>query len=89
VDSFRSSSVPDERIVYTYEMHMGDTRISVSLATLQFKAEGKGARLLLTEQGAYLDGHDIPAQREAGTRDLLDKLDKELKRQSPDVRPVN
>jgi uncharacterized protein YndB with AHSA1/START domain len=79
-DAIYQDIVPNERIVYTYEMHMDDTRISVSLATLQFKAEGGGTRLILTEQGAYLDGHDIPAQREAGTRELLANLDKELKR---------
>src|SRR5688572_16469972 len=30
--------VKDERIVYTYEMRMDDTRISVSLATFELKA---------------------------------------------------
>jgi uncharacterized protein YndB with AHSA1/START domain len=29
--------VPDQRIVYTYDMHMGEMRISVSLATVEFK----------------------------------------------------
>jgi uncharacterized protein YndB with AHSA1/START domain len=66
--------VPDERIVYAYEMYMDDTRISVSVATFELRSEGKGTRLVLTEQGAFLDGHDYPAQREAGTRDLLEKL---------------
>ncbi len=27
--------------------------------------------LIYTEQGAFLDGYDTPAQREQGTRDLL------------------
>lgn len=73
-DALYYDIVPNERIVYTYDMHMDDARISVSLATCEFKAEGKGTRLVYTEQGAYLDGHDYPAQREAGTRDLFDKL---------------
>jgi uncharacterized protein YndB with AHSA1/START domain len=70
--------VPDERIVYSYDMHLGETRISVSLATIEFKAQGSGTRLVLTEQGAFLDGHDSPAQREQGTGGLLEALGKEL-----------
>jgi uncharacterized protein YndB with AHSA1/START domain len=70
--------IPDQRIVYTYDMHLDGKRISVSLATIEFKPDGKGTRLVLTEQGAYLDGWDNPAQREAGTRGLLDALAKSL-----------
>jgi uncharacterized protein YndB with AHSA1/START domain len=66
--------VPNERIVTTYEMHMGDARISVSLATVEFKPEGAGTHLTYTEQGAFLDGHDTPAAREQGTRELLEAL---------------
>ncbi|OLB73714.1 MAG: polyketide cyclase [Actinobacteria bacterium 13_2_20CM_2_71_6] len=72
--------VPNERIVTTYDMHMDETRISVSLATVEFQPAGTGTRLVYTEQGAYLDGHDTPAQREHGTRDLLEALDTELRR---------
>jgi uncharacterized protein YndB with AHSA1/START domain len=70
--------VPDERIVTTYEMHMDDARISVSVATVEFQPEGSGTRLVLTEQGVFLDGHDTPAQREHGTRELLENLGKAL-----------
>ena len=66
--------VPDERIVYTYEMHADEARISVSVATVQFRSEGETTKLILTEQGAFLDGHDTVAQREEGTRGLLDSL---------------
>jgi uncharacterized protein YndB with AHSA1/START domain len=72
--------VPDERIVYAYDMHMGDDRISVSLATVELKPEGEGTKLVFTEQGAFLDGLDDPAQRESGTGSLLDALAKELER---------
>jgi uncharacterized protein YndB with AHSA1/START domain len=71
--------VPDERIVMTYDMHLDDKRISVSLTTLEFKPEGEGTRLTLTEQGAFLDGFDDPAERERGTRELLDSLDREIR----------
>ena len=35
-DSLYYDIVPDERIVYSYEMHLDDKRISVSLATIEF-----------------------------------------------------
>jgi uncharacterized protein YndB with AHSA1/START domain len=66
--------VPDQRVVYSYDMLFGETRISVSLATIELLAEGKGTRLMLTEQGAFLDGHDTSETREHGTGVLLDLL---------------
>jgi len=66
--------VPNERIVYSYDMHLGERRISVSLATIEFFADGRGTRLKLTEQGAFLDGHDDVASREHGTRALMEQL---------------
>ncbi|MEK1889199.1 MAG: SRPBCC family protein [Phyllobacterium sp.] len=66
--------VPDQRIIYTYDMHLDDKRISVSLTTLELGPEGTGTRLILTEQGAYLDEFDDPALRRRGTEDLLDAL---------------
>jgi uncharacterized protein YndB with AHSA1/START domain len=74
--------VPNERIVSTYDMHMDATRISVSLATVEFKPAGKGTRLVYTEQGAFLDGVDLPVDRESGTATLLDQLGAELARQA-------
>ena len=67
--------VPEQRIVYTYEMYADETRISVSVATVQFRGQGATTQLVLTEQGVFLDGHDTAAQREEGTRSLLDSLD--------------
>ena len=66
--------VANERIVTTYDMTVDKKRISVSLSTLELRAEGKGTRLVLTEQGAYLDGSDTGAQRKEGTEGLLDAL---------------
>ena len=73
--------VPDERIVYAYDMHTGDRRISVSLGTVQLEPEGDGTRLTYTEQGAYLDGLDTPEQRQQGTGGLFDALGEELARE--------
>lgn len=70
--------VPDERIVYTYEMTMDGRRISVSLATIEIRAAGGGTELTVTEQGAYLDGLDQPAMRRQGTEHLLAALGESL-----------
>lgn len=66
--------VPNQRIVYSYELLFGEIRVSVSLATIEILAEGKGTRLVLTEQGAFFDGHDTSSTREHGTGELLDAL---------------
>ncbi|RWD63030.1 SRPBCC family protein [Mesorhizobium sp.] len=70
--------VPNRRIVYSYELLFGETRVSVSLATIELIAEGRGTRLILTEQGAFFDGIDSPATREHGTGELLDALEAAL-----------
>jgi len=77
--------VPNERIVFAYDLHRDDTRISVSLTTIEFKAEGKGTRLVFTEQGAFLDGHDTPAQREHGTSVGLDRVEAALRDEPADA----
>jgi uncharacterized protein YndB with AHSA1/START domain len=66
--------VPDERIVYTYEMYADEVRLSVSVATIEFRGQQSTTRLVLTEQGVFLDDHDTVAQREEGTRSLLESL---------------
>jgi uncharacterized protein YndB with AHSA1/START domain len=74
-DAIYHDIVPRERIVYTYEMHLDDRKISVSLATLQIKPAGQGrTKLLVDEQGAFLDGYDDAGSRERGTGGLLDQL---------------
>jgi uncharacterized protein YndB with AHSA1/START domain len=66
--------VPDVRLIYTYTMHLDTKRISASVATVEFRAEGTGTKMIFTEQGVFLDGFDDAAGREKGTRDLFDKL---------------
>ena len=70
--------VANQRIIYAYDMHIDDQRISVSLATIELKPEGSGTRLTFTEQGAFLDGYDDATDRERGTRLLLDALGRSL-----------
>lgn len=71
--------VPHQRIVYVYDMRVNDTLISISLATIEFSAAKGGTRLVLTEQGAFLDGYDNAGSREKGTGILLDQLDASLR----------
>jgi len=72
--------VPNQRLVFTYDMHVDDKRISVSLATVQFKSAGAGTRLSFTEQAVFLDGFVDGGGREQGTRAHLERLDEALKR---------
>jgi uncharacterized protein YndB with AHSA1/START domain len=72
--------VPEQRIVYTSTLSAGADLMTVSLTTVEFTpGEDGGTRLVLTEQGAYLDGQEQPAWREQGTADQLDALAAELK----------
>jgi uncharacterized protein YndB with AHSA1/START domain len=70
--------IPNERIVYLYEMRINGTKISASLASIEIKATATGADLKLTEQGAFLDGYDDAGSRERGTIALLEAMEKSL-----------
>ena len=77
--------VPDQRIVYSYEMYADGARISVSVATIEFAPSGDGTTLTVTEQGAYLDGIDgpgAPGLRCEGVTEMLDNLTDYLKQQA-------
>jgi uncharacterized protein YndB with AHSA1/START domain len=73
-DALYQDIVPGQRIVYTYDMHHDQQRISVSVATIELQSAGDGTKLTVTEQGVYLDGLDTSAQREHGTGALMDAL---------------
>jgi uncharacterized protein YndB with AHSA1/START domain len=77
-DAIYYDVIKNERLVYCYEMHLDDRKISVSVATLQLQADGNRTRLLVTEQGAFLDGYDDAGAREHGTGELLDALGRSL-----------
>jgi uncharacterized protein YndB with AHSA1/START domain len=70
--------VPEERIIYSYEMYLDDKRISVSLATIEFIPEGDNTKVVLHETGAFLDGFDKPEIREQGSGYLFDALEAAL-----------
>ena len=73
-DALYEDIVGDERIVYTYNMHRGEQRLSVSVSTVELAPAGEGTHLRYTEQGVFLDGADTVDAREHGTRELLEKL---------------
>jgi uncharacterized protein YndB with AHSA1/START domain len=78
-DAVYHEVVPNERLIYTYVMHLNDKKISVSLATMELRAEGDKTTLRVSEQGAFLDGYDDAGSREHGTGHLLDALGASLK----------
>jgi uncharacterized protein YndB with AHSA1/START domain len=78
-DAIYHDVIPNERLVYSYVMHLNEKKISASLATMELKTEGAKTTLLVTEQGAFLDGYDDAGSREHGTGLLLDALGESLK----------
>ena len=55
-------------------MFLDGMKISTSLATIDFEPKGKGTRMVLTEQHAFVDGYEDNGARERGTSDLLDQF---------------
>ena len=82
-ESFYRDIVPDQRIVYSSTLSAGDDVVTVSLTTVELTpgelSPGGGTRLVLTEQGTFLDGREDPSWRERGTADWLDALGAELR----------
>jgi uncharacterized protein YndB with AHSA1/START domain len=70
--------VPDERIVHVYEVWIAGQLVSVSLAAVEFKPEGAGTQISVTELGAFFDGAEAPPDRIEGTKYVLDRLDEVL-----------
>jgi uncharacterized protein YndB with AHSA1/START domain len=67
--------VENERIILVYDMFQNGKKLSVSLLTLEFRAEGGKTRLIHTEQGSYLTGGaEAVKSREHGTTWHVDNL---------------
>jgi uncharacterized protein YndB with AHSA1/START domain len=79
-DTLYLDIVHDRRIVFAYTMLVGDRRMSASLATIALSPSDGGTRLVFTEQAAFFEPSDGPKLREAGWRDLLAKVDDDLRR---------
>ena len=70
--------VPNRRIVTAWTMSLEGKHISASLVTCEFRATEKGTNLVCTHQGVYIDFVEGPQTLEAGWRQLLEGLGKEL-----------
>jgi uncharacterized protein YndB with AHSA1/START domain len=82
-ESLYRDIVPPERIVYTSTLSTGNEVMTVSITTVEFRPAEDGTRLVLTEQGTFLDGREEPAWREQGTAAQLDALAAELMGNGP------
>lgn len=71
--------IPEQRIIYTYEMYSDKRRVSVSLATLEFDALGAGTRLRYREQALILDSDEDAGKREKRTSVLFDQMEASLR----------
>jgi uncharacterized protein YndB with AHSA1/START domain len=68
--------LPEQRIVTTGTMDLGEKRILIALVTAEFLKTDTGTDLILTHQGTYLSGPSglTPQMLEAGWLKLLDIL---------------
>jgi uncharacterized protein YndB with AHSA1/START domain len=73
-DAVYMDLAPNERVIFAYKMHIDGQLISCSLATWELHADGAGTRLVLTEQGTFLNGYVDGGSRLEGTNLLLDAL---------------
>ncbi|NQD36801.1 hypothetical protein HPT27_07160 [Permianibacter sp. IMCC34836] len=73
-DALYHDIVPDQRIILSYSMAIGGSRISVSLLTVDLQAAGSGCQMTLTEQLAVLDDRYPIAERKHGTNEGLNNL---------------
>jgi uncharacterized protein YndB with AHSA1/START domain len=74
-DAIYRDIVDGRRIISAYDVSIDGRRMSVSLMTIALSAVAGGTRLVLTEQGAFLDGLDSNDQRQEGAIDSLDQLE--------------
>jgi uncharacterized protein YndB with AHSA1/START domain len=72
--------VPDERIVYAYDMLLDDTRISVSLVTVVFERARTRTKMNFTEQVVFLDARADVEERREGTEVGLARIEQAIPR---------
>jgi uncharacterized protein YndB with AHSA1/START domain len=66
--------VPDERIVMASTMKRDEWLFSASLVTFELLVTEKGTDIIITHQGAFLEGSDGPTMRHQGWNVLADRL---------------
>lgn len=75
--------VPDQRIIYAYEMSFGGSRLSASLVTIELKPDASRTLMKFTEQAVFLGGEGSSQQRVAGTEEGLDRLVSAIEEEIP------
>ena len=66
--------VDQERIVNSYDMFYGGTKLSVSISSYELADAGDSTRLTFTESMAVFDGKETLESRRSGTESILDAL---------------
>ncbi len=69
--------IENERIAYTYDMHVAGRHHSLSLATVELIPQGSGTTFIFTEQVAFFDGTNAEqgtASRKHGTNSHFDRI---------------
>lgn len=66
--------VPNRRICYAMTIARGQTRITVSMVTVELVPASKRCEVRVTDQLAILDGGDTAGDRQRGWGECLDKL---------------
>jgi uncharacterized protein YndB with AHSA1/START domain len=69
---------PPKRIVYAYDLCLDDTKVSVSLVTVEFLPDAGKTTMLFTEQVVLLDSRGDIRERREGTELGLARIDAEL-----------
>ncbi len=81
VETFYQDIVPDQRIISAEVVTKDETRLAVSLITVELQPSAAGTRLVLTDQIAALSGADMVADSKAGYSAALDNLATDLARE--------
>lgn len=66
--------VENVRIVSMGTMMEETTRTAATLCTVELLANGRGTRLVLTDQSAFFNGREAPSDRQSGWGSILDHL---------------
>jgi len=77
-ESIYHDIIDNERIVFSSTLLADDQIVTVSLTTVELTPHDGDTRLRLTQQNAFLDGHEQPDWRRTGTNSQLDALGTEL-----------
>lgn len=65
--------VDGRRFVFAFVMHLGEVKLSASIASVELLPDGDGTRLIFNEHGVYF-GEDGWAEREEGTAQGMNQL---------------